>query len=98
VPFGLHDHETIRRLLTRAGFGQVEHEVVEKTGASPSAPDAATGLIEGNPILGEIMKCRPEALPEIKTALARQIARRLGDQPVRCALRAHVFTAHRPAS
>ena len=67
VPFGLHDHETIRRLLTRAGFEQVEHAVVEKTGASPSAAEAATGLIEGNPILGEIMKRRPEALPEIKT-------------------------------
>jgi hypothetical protein len=63
-----------------------------------SAAEAATGLIEGNPILGEIMSRRPEALPEIKMALARQIAHRLGDHPVRCALRAHVFTAHRPAS
>jgi ubiquinone/menaquinone biosynthesis C-methylase UbiE len=98
VPFSLHDHEMVRRLLTRAGFERVQHEVVEKTGVSPSAAEAATGLIEGNPILGEIMNRRPEALPEITTALARQIAHRLGDQPVRCALRAHVFTAYRPAS
>jgi hypothetical protein len=28
VPFGLHDHETIWRLLTRAGFERVQHEVV----------------------------------------------------------------------
>ena len=96
VPFSLHDHEMVRSLLIRAGFERVQHEVVEKTGASPSAAEAATGLIEGNPILGEIMKRRPEALPEIKTALARQIVRRLGDQPVRCALRAHVFTATAP--
>jgi hypothetical protein len=63
VPFGLHDHETIRRLLTRAGFERVEHAVVETIGASPSAAEAATGLIEGNPYLSEIMKRRPEALP-----------------------------------
>ena len=42
--------------LIRAGFERLRHEVVEKTGLSPSAAEAATGLIEGNPILGEIMK------------------------------------------
>lgn len=56
-------------------------------------PDKAAGLQQAL----RVMKRRPEALPEIKTALARQIARQIGDHPVRCALRAHVFTAYSPA-
>jgi ATP phosphoribosyltransferase regulatory subunit HisZ len=42
------------------------------------------------------MERRPEALPDIKAAVARNVAAELGDHPVRCALRAHVFTARRP--
>ena len=70
---------------------------MEKVGQSPSAADAAIGLVEGNPVLGTIMERRPEALPDIKAAVARNIAAELGDHPVRSPLRAHVFTARRPA-
>jgi len=66
-------------------------------GTSPSAADAAMGLIEGNPILGEIMQRRPESLGDIKRAVARNITAELGDHPVRAPLRALVFTARRSA-
>jgi ubiquinone/menaquinone biosynthesis C-methylase UbiE len=69
---------------------------LEKTGTSPSAADAATGLIDGNPIGGQIMERRPEALGEVKRAVAARIAAELGDSPVRAPLRALVFTARRP--
>jgi len=96
VPFGFHDPERIRRLLAEAGFGRIEWAYVEKTGTSPAAADAVTGLIEGNPIVGAIMERRPEALAEIKKAVAAQLAAQLGDRPVRCGLRAIVFSARRP--
>jgi hypothetical protein len=96
TPFGYHDPDTIRSLLAGAGFDPVQGEMVDKTGTSPSAAEAATGLIEGNPILREIMDRRPGAVEEIKKAVARSIAARLGDHPVRCPLRALVFTARRP--
>jgi SAM-dependent methyltransferase len=96
VPFILHDPAAMRRLLDAAGFVDVECVSVEKVGQSPSAADAATGLVEGNPVIGTIMERRPEALPDIEAAVARNIAAELGDHPVRCALSAHVFTAHRP--
>lgn len=51
--------------------------------------------MEGNPVLGAIMERRPEALPDIKAAVARHVAAELGDHPVRCRLRAHVFAARR---
>ena len=69
---------------------------VEKVGRSPSAADAAMGLVEGNPVYGSIMERRPEALADIKAAVARNIAAELGERPVRSALRAHVFTGVRP--
>jgi ubiquinone/menaquinone biosynthesis C-methylase UbiE len=95
VPFSLHDPEPVRTLLGQAGFGQVTWTHLEKTGSSPSAAEAATGVIEGNPILGAIMDRRAEALDEIKQAVAARIAAELGDHPVRIPLRALVFTARR---
>lgn len=96
VPFSLHDPEPTRALLVQAGFDQIEVTRLEKTGTSPSAADAATGLIEGNPILGAIMQRRPEALADIKRATATAVAREFGDPPARIPLRAIVFSARRP--
>jgi SAM-dependent methyltransferase len=96
VPFSLHDVVAVRALLDAAGFSDVRAETVEKVGQSPSAAAAALGLVEGNPIFGAIMERRPEALPEIKAAVALNIAAELGDHPVRSPLSAHVFSAHRP--
>ena len=96
VPFSLHDPEPTRALLEAAGFGQIAWTHLEKTGTSPSAAEAATGLIDGNPILDVIKARRPDALAEIKRAVAARIAAELGDSPVRAPLRALVFTARRP--
>jgi SAM-dependent methyltransferase len=96
VPFSLHDPDPVRALLDEAGFGEISWTRLEKTGSSPSSTDAATGLIDGNPILGSIMERRPEALGDIKQAVAAAIAAELGDHPVRVPLRALVFSACRP--
>jgi ubiquinone/menaquinone biosynthesis C-methylase UbiE len=97
VPFSFHDAGTIREVLERAGFDAMEGRRVETTGTSPSAEDAAVGLIDGNPIYGEIMARRPDALESVKAAVATNIRAELGDRPVRCPLRALVFRATRPA-
>ena len=96
VPFSLHDPAPTRRLLAETGFGQIEVTHLEKQGTSTSARDAATGLIEGNPILAAIMERRPEALDDIKRATAGAVAAELGDPPVRVPLNAIVFSARRP--
>ena len=83
----------MRRLLDAAGFADVAHATVAKVGESPSAAEAAIGLVEGNPVIGAIMERLPEALREIETAVARDIAAELGDHPVRSPLSAHIFTA-----
>jgi hypothetical protein len=42
------------------------------------------------------MQRRPEALAEIEAAVAANLARELGDRPLRAPLRALVATARRP--
>jgi ubiquinone/menaquinone biosynthesis C-methylase UbiE len=96
VPFSLHDTAAMRGLLEAAGFAEVRFESVEEMGESPSAEDAARGLIDGNAVFGTIMERRPEALDDIRAAVARNLAEELDDHPVRCHLRAHVFTGVRP--
>jgi ubiquinone/menaquinone biosynthesis C-methylase UbiE len=96
VPFSLHDATAVRRLLETAGFAEIRLESVALVGESLSAEDAARGLVEGNPVIGTIMERRPDALGEIEAVLARNLARELGDRPVRSPLRAHVFVARRP--
>ena len=98
IPFSLHDPAVVRGFLSDAGFADVEWERLEKSGTSPSAADAAIGLIEGNPIHLAIMERRPEALADIEAAVARNIAAALGDHPLRCPLRSVVFSARRPAA
>jgi ubiquinone/menaquinone biosynthesis C-methylase UbiE len=98
VPFSYHDAGTIETLLRDTGFEAVRCERVAKEGKSASAAEAAIGLIEGNPVFGEIMQRRPEALADIKAAVAARLARELGDRPLRAPLRALVATARRPAS
>lgn len=94
VPFSLHD-AAISSRPAEVGFLNVASETVAKVGTSPSAAEAAIGLIEGNPIYVEIMGRRPDALADIKRAVAKNVAAELGDHPVRGSLRAHVFTAEK---
>ena len=98
VPFGHPDRGALETLLRDAGFTDVRCEVVRKQGESASAAEAATGLVEGNPVYGEIMQRRPDALAEIKAAVAANLARELGDRPLRAPLSALVASARRPPS
>ena len=96
VPFGYHDPGVLEALLRDGGFADVRCETVRKQGESPSAADAATGLVEGNPVYGEIMQRRPDAVHDIKAAVAANLARELGDRPLRAPLSALVASARRP--
>jgi len=97
VPFSLHDPAPIVNWLEAAGFDDIRWERVEKQGTSPTAAEAAIGLIDGNPIGVVIRERRPEALDEIRAAVAANVAKELGDRPVRSPESAIVFSAHRPA-
>jgi ubiquinone/menaquinone biosynthesis C-methylase UbiE len=96
VPFSLYETAQVSDWLTAAGFERVAPVAVTQVGTSPSAADAATGLIEGNPIGAAITQRRADALPEVKAAVTRALAEELGERPLRCPLRAFVFSARKP--
>jgi len=54
VPFGYHDQDEIKRVLKEAAFQEIKTEVVSKVGAASRAEDAATGLVQGNPVAAAI--------------------------------------------
>jgi len=97
VPCSYHDVGVLEALLRDAGFEAVRAERVAKQGTSASATEAAVGLIEGNPVVAEIMRRRPDALAEIEAAVAARLARELGDRPLQAPLRAITVTGRRPA-
>jgi hypothetical protein len=86
----------VRTWLGEAGFTRVEVTHVATQGSSPSAAEAAIGLIEGNPIGEAIVERRADALEEVKQATAAAVAAELGDPPARIPLHAVVFSARRP--
>ena len=95
VPFGLHDQGLILNLLEDAGFKDSQISVLAKTGISPSAADAAKGLVEGNPVIVEINQRATSDVQAIGAAVAAAVASRCGDKPVRGKLQALICTARR---
>lgn len=96
VPFGFNDAAVIRSLLEDAGFTRVEVATVPKDAVSPDARSAATGLVEGTPLIGQIMDRGPERLPEVVDHTVKSIQRRFGDDPVSTKMQALVWSATKP--
>jgi ubiquinone/menaquinone biosynthesis C-methylase UbiE len=69
TPFGFHDGEVLRQLLTGNGFVQVAIECVSLETSSPSTISLATGLVKGNPVSLTIQS-RGAALDPIVEAVA----------------------------
>ncbi len=93
VPFSMSNPAETSVLLKNAGFTNIEYSLVTLGGTSPTALDAAKGLIKGNPIYKEILE-RDENGPEKLIAIAEEeIARLFGNNPTKCELNAWVTTA-----
>lgn len=97
VPFSLHDPEELRALLAGAGFEGAEVTPLALPSVSPSAEEAARGLVEGNPVIAVIRERIPAEVPNVVAAVAAALAARCGDNPVRGRMRALVCAASRHA-
>ncbi|MEN3369573.1 MAG: hypothetical protein V7609_1716 [Verrucomicrobiota bacterium] len=93
VPFGYHDQDEIRRVLESAGLRDVRIEVVAKVAQASSARDAATGLVQGNPVAVAIAERDPSLLPVITDAVAEAITHRFGEAEIRAPMRAIIVQA-----
>jgi len=86
VPFGYHDQEILRSVMQQAGFAGIRLEEVALEGRSPTAMDAATGLVEGCPLILEIRERGINDTRPILEAVASKLASEFGDSPMRCQL------------
>jgi ubiquinone/menaquinone biosynthesis C-methylase UbiE len=93
VPFGYHDQEEIRRVLEDSGFSEIKTEVVARVSQSGRAEDAATGLVQGNPVAVAIAERDPSLLPVITHAVAQAIKDQFGETNLRAPMRAIIVQA-----
>jgi ubiquinone/menaquinone biosynthesis C-methylase UbiE len=95
VPFSFHDHETIRSLLSSAGFSEIEVALISLPSIAPSARDLTKGLVHGNPIINAIRERNESRIPEIESSVAEAVVAQYGDAPVRAQMQAVICTARR---
>jgi ubiquinone/menaquinone biosynthesis C-methylase UbiE len=88
VPFGFHDQSTLRSIIQEAGFTNVRLVEVALDGNSPTAMDAAVGLVEGCPLIVAIQERGVSDPRPIVEAVAKKLASAYGDSPMRCQLTA----------
>ena len=95
VPYGYHDQGEIKRVLEQAGFREIQIAVVAKESRAGHAEDAATGLVQGNPVAVAITERDPSLLPEITRAVAQAITDRFGERDICAPMKAIVVKARR---
>jgi ubiquinone/menaquinone biosynthesis C-methylase UbiE len=93
VPFGLHNQDELAAMLRAAGFVDLEFSVVSKVSESPSARDAALGLIYGNPIVAAIRERNTIDIETVVDAIAKTVAAQCGNAPARAKMQAVVISA-----
>jgi ubiquinone/menaquinone biosynthesis C-methylase UbiE len=82
IPFGYHDQGAIRLAMGKAGFSEVRVEEVPFKGTSPSAWNAAIGLVEGCPLIVGIQERGVSDPRPIVQAVASDLAAKFGDAPM----------------
>jgi ubiquinone/menaquinone biosynthesis C-methylase UbiE len=78
----MNDEAEIRPLLQDAGFSKISIEKVEQLSVSPTAKEAASGLVAGGLIYQEIKKRNPAWIDEIKIKVEKELAEKFGAAPM----------------
>lgn len=93
VPFSFHDRALIRSMLGDAGFKDIAIDTVKADARSPSARDAATGLVTGTPVLNAIKEAGVTDVMPIVDAVEAALAVEGGRAPFSVPMQALVMTA-----
>ncbi|HYV05319.1 MAG TPA: methyltransferase domain-containing protein [Blastocatellia bacterium] len=88
TPYGFHDRNVLRDLVTEAGFRDVSLSDVSKAGISSSAMDAAKGAVEGTPLLVQLNERGMSDVSRVVDAVAKAVAQQCGDKPAHIGLQA----------
>ncbi|HEV7923701.1 MAG TPA: methyltransferase domain-containing protein [Thermoanaerobaculia bacterium] len=94
IPFGFHDSATISAMLGEAGFEEVQVTSVSRPGVSRSAHDAAIALVEGTPVLGQVLARGQVNVSAVVHAVTGKIRERFGE-PVQSTMTALVCSGRK---
>ena len=78
----MNDEAVIASLLQDAGFAKMSIEKVKLFSVSPTAKEAAYGLVAGGPVYEAIKKSNPAWIDEIKIKLEKELAEKFGSAPM----------------
>ena len=78
----MSDEAVITPLLQDAGFAKISIEKVGLLSVSPTAKEAAYGLVKEGPIYEEIKKRNPAWMDEIKIKVEKELAEKFGAAPL----------------
>jgi ubiquinone/menaquinone biosynthesis C-methylase UbiE len=78
----MNDEALIRPLLQDAKFSKITIEKVKLFSVSPTAKEAAYGLVEGGHIFKDIKKRNPAWIDEIKVKVENELAEKFGAAPM----------------
>ena len=81
------------QLLQDAGFSKKTIEKVKLFCVSPSAKEAANGLVEGGLFYKEIKKRNPAWIAEIKIKVEKELAEKFGAAPMTAPISAVISQA-----
>lgn len=95
VPFRYHDRSLIEADLRAAGFTDIAIETVELRSRIGSAPEAATGLVQGSPMRAEIERIDPAMLEPATAAATAALRQFEGPDGFDAPMSAHIVTATR---
>jgi ubiquinone/menaquinone biosynthesis C-methylase UbiE len=95
TPFGWSDVDQMRGFVESAGFREVTVTPVEFDCVSPSATDAAIGLVQGTPVCVAVKERGREKVAQLTDAVAQALAKEFGERPCRGRMRAFVYAATR---
>ena len=93
VPFGFHDESVIVGVLHTAGFEVTSQDRITLEARSPSALDAARGLVTGNPVVLAIEERATAPVDEIVRTVAARLGAEGGAAPLRLPMTALIFRA-----
>lgn len=90
VPFSFYDEQLIHELLNAAGFRNSRIHLLQKESLSPSAADAARGVVEGNPILTFIQQRDASMTDLLRDEVEHALSARFGNRPMKAPMQAWV--------
>jgi hypothetical protein len=93
--FSMTDKDAIKTLLEQAGFINIISESVNKPCLAESAEKLAYANIEGSIVLKYVKEKNLDAVPGLVEKLAKAIAEKFGNHPVRSTMQAIFITAQK---